>query len=38
MRARYAAGGVTQPQLAEEFGVSKATVNNVLLNRRYAAK
>ncbi len=38
MRALYAAGGITQPQLAEQFGVSASTVNNVLLNRRYAAR
>jgi DNA-binding XRE family transcriptional regulator len=38
MRALYAAGGITQPQLAERFGVSQSTANNILLNRRYAAR
>lgn len=38
MRAQYAAGGVTQPQLAGRYGVSQSTINNILLHRRYAAK
>lgn len=36
MRALYAGGGITQPQLAERFGVSQSTASNILLNRRYA--
>lgn len=33
MRARYAAGAVTQGRLAAELGVSRATVSNVLLGK-----
>lgn len=35
IRARYAGGGITQPQLAAQYGVSQATISNILLYRRY---
>jgi len=35
IRARYAAGGVTQAALAQEFGVCKATIGHVVTHRTY---
>jgi hypothetical protein len=37
VRARYAAGGVTQSALAAEYGVSPAAVRDVLRGRRWRA-
>jgi len=36
IRARYAAGGVTYRELAAEYGVTMATISNIVLHRRYA--
>lgn len=38
IRAQYAAGGITQPRLAAQWGISQSTINNILLYRRYAPK
>lgn len=35
IRARYAAGGITQPELAAQYKVSLATISNILLYRHY---
>lgn len=35
IRARYAAGGVTQQSLANEFGVSQMTISNVIARRTW---
>lgn len=34
-KKRYAAGGVSQHQLAREYGVTAMTINNALLGRRW---
>lgn len=35
VRRLYAAGGHSQNKLARFFGVSQATVNNIVLNKAY---
>lgn len=35
MRDRYRGGGVSQPELARQYGVSQAAVNSVLLNKTW---
>ena len=37
IRARYAAGGVLQRELAEEYGVGKTTINSIIARRSYAS-
>ena len=37
IRARYAAGGVSQTALGEEFGVSQATISRLLRRKTYGA-
>lgn len=37
MRARYSAGGVTQRQLADEYGVSRGNVSKIVNRRTYAS-
>lgn len=36
IRARYAAGGVTQDELADEYGISQGTVSAILTGKRWA--
>lgn len=36
IRARYAAGGVTQKQLGREFGVGQTTISAILRRRLWA--
>lgn len=36
IRARYAAGGLTYRQIAEQYGVSESTVGNVITRVQYA--
>jgi len=38
IRARYAAGGITYRELAAEYGVTMATISNIVLHRRYVSK
>jgi hypothetical protein len=35
IRARYAAGGITKPQLGAEYGVSKHTITDIVLRRSW---
>lgn len=35
IRSRYARGGVTQYELADEFGVSQAQINNIILMKQH---
>lgn len=35
VRRLYAAGGVSQGNLARRYGVSQATINNIILNKSY---
>lgn len=35
IRARYADGGVSQYELADEFGISQAQINNIVLNKQH---
>lgn len=36
LRALYAAGGVTQYELADRYGISQAQVNNIVLGKQWA--
>lgn len=38
IRTLYAAGGVTQYELAATFGISQAQVNNIILNKQHRAE
>jgi hypothetical protein len=35
IRARYAAGGISQPQLAREYGVVQGNISSVLLGKTW---
>ena len=35
IRARYAAGGISQPRLAREYGVSCGSIANIIHNRTW---
>lgn len=37
IRSQYRAGGITQYQLAKNFGISQAQINNILLNKQRIA-
>lgn len=38
LRMRYAAGGVTQYELADQYGISQAQVNNIVLRKQWESQ